>query len=199
MPFASLSPTPRRPRMTFRIAIFLSFGTSFSVTSNSVFSGAFSSSSPPPDGAAITTAPAEADASTPNVSSMAFTSSEASRSVRVLSSSTMASVLADCSATLGPRALQDWEGMPPTKVGAVRRLRREKAPSPGQDARQLRAAHERSAGTKSNRAEEKLRRCRRRAIGSARGVSMRSWVKPPKVDKRRRDRNQMTAILSQVS
>eukprot|EP00411_Alexandrium_monilatum_P060972 CAMPEP_0175518038 /NCGR_PEP_ID=MMETSP0096-20121207/15268_1 /TAXON_ID=311494 /ORGANISM="Alexandrium monilatum, Strain CCMP3105" /LENGTH=47 /DNA_ID= /DNA_START= /DNA_END= /DNA_ORIENTATION= len=47
------------------------------MTSNSVFSGAFSSSSAPAAGAAIITAPAEADASTSNVASMALTSSEA--------------------------------------------------------------------------------------------------------------------------
>mmetsp|Transcript_65905 Transcript_65905/g.132336 ORF Transcript_65905/g.132336 Transcript_65905/m.132336 type:complete len:212 (-) Transcript_65905:39-674(-) len=116
MPLASLRPTPRRPRTTFRMAIFLSLGTSFSERSNSVFSAGLSSSAAPPAGAAIITAPADADASTPKVSSMAFTSSEASRSVRPFSSSTMASVFSDCIETRTGRGACQVRGIPEAKA-----------------------------------------------------------------------------------
>ena len=78
-------------RTILRTAIFLSAGTSVSTTSNSSFSSA--ASSPPPAAAPPATAIATGAllASTPNVSSIFDTSSEASTSVRPLMSSRMES------------------------------------------------------------------------------------------------------------
>mmetsp|Transcript_56555 Transcript_56555/g.160517 ORF Transcript_56555/g.160517 Transcript_56555/m.160517 type:complete len:200 (-) Transcript_56555:2-601(-) len=108
--FASLRPTPRRVRTTFRMEIFFALGTSLSTRSNSVFSGSFSSSAA--GAAAIMTAPELAEASTPNVSSIALTSSEASNSVSSLRVSTIWSVFSDCMATLGVRAARRTEMAP---------------------------------------------------------------------------------------
>ena len=78
-------------RTILRTAIFLSAGTSVSTTSNSSFSSA--ASSPPPAAAPPATAIATGAllASTPNVSSIFDTSSEASTRVRPLMSSRMES------------------------------------------------------------------------------------------------------------
>ena len=83
-------------RTTFRTFIFAAASKLSRITSNSLFSSAAAASpSPPPaPGAAITT-PAEAAADTPNVSSICFTSSEASRSESDFNDSRISSVFAD--------------------------------------------------------------------------------------------------------
>ena len=88
-------------RTILRTAIFLSAGTSVSTTSNSSFSSA--ASSPPPAAAPPATAIATGAllASTPNVSSIFETSSDASTRVRPLMSSRMESTDASMRTDVG--------------------------------------------------------------------------------------------------
>ena len=74
-------------RTTFKTAIFLSAGTSSNITLNCVFSSISSTTT----GAAaiIIPPPTLADASTPKVSSIAVTNSDASNRVNVFNSSTI--------------------------------------------------------------------------------------------------------------
>ena len=88
-------------RTILRTAIFLSAGTSVSTTSNSSFSSA--ASSPPPPAAPPATAIATGAllASTPNVSSIFETNSDASTRVRPLMSSRMESTDASMRTDVG--------------------------------------------------------------------------------------------------